>query len=498
MTRPNIIFLVWDSARCDYTREHAPNLASLGEDNLQFVNAIAPSTWSLPSHVSVFSGEYPHEHGTYRVDQTVSRLPLVERLRRDGYDCYGVSGNGFASPRIGFDHSFDEFHDTRNSRLSDSGLSVRYVAKSFREEGYSMPMVAAKTFYAALTNDEPRKSVTDFVSVARSHLANHDLLRQLPLIRTEQSTAYKPETNTAKIGSIIESHAKSSDPFFVFANYMDCHRPYDPPNELQQKHLGTTVDDDELDRLNDDVSQPWKFVERVEGGEGVTDEDLQTIRGLYAGEVESVDRHLERILAKLDAHGLRENTLVVVTADHGENLGEVDAMGRQRIGHEGSVSDDLVRVPLVVANPALDGATVDEYVSIKDLYELFTDGIEQLFSSAGENYDALLPSENLVLSEYPAAGGEELFEKYPDVPDAAISDRISEHTVVAYHDDWRVVVDSTGNQWAWYDGEEAALTEAPAEAITACQDALQELERSTTEYSLTDEEREQLEALGYM
>ncbi|MFC4451028.1 sulfatase-like hydrolase/transferase [Halorussus aquaticus] len=499
MTHPNVLLLVWDSARLDYAAEHAPNLSSLAERNLFFKNAVAPATWSLPSHVSLFTGEYPHEHGVHRFNHTVSRLPLVEHLKRDGYDCYGVSGNGFASPRIGFDVSFDEFYDTRNSLLYDSGLSVRYVAKSLQEEGNSLPMVAAKTLYRALGHDKPYKSLRNFLNVATSHLgSNYEFLQQLPVSGFKQSTSYDSESNTARITNVIESHSEADDPFFIFANYMDCHRPYDPPSDLQRKHVGEVVDDDELTRLDEEVADPWQFVERVEGGDGIDEEDLRTIRRLYAGEVESVDRHLGRILSALESNGLRENTLVVITADHAENLGNVDAMGRRRIGHEGSVSDDLVRVPLVIGHPDLDGECVEEYVSIKDLCGLLTDGRGELLRSGGDRYGPLSPSDGVVLSEYPVVGGEELYEKYPDVPTESLADRVSEHSVVAYRGDWRVVLDSTGEEWAWHRGDERPLSDAPSTAVDACRDALAELQGNVSEDELSDEEIEQLEALGYM
>jgi arylsulfatase A-like enzyme len=201
----------------------------------------------------------------------------------------------------------------------------------------------------------------------------------------------------------------------------------------------------------------------------------------------------------LDQYGLREDTLVVVTADHGENLGEVDEMGRRRFGHEASVSDNLLRVPLVIAHPDLQPRNIRDLISIKDLYDLFIDGYETVIETGGSDISPLLPEGNTVLSEYPAVGGKEIFERYPNISRETLGQRVFDHTVVAYDKTWKVSVDSNSEQWAWNHDGAKDVNDAPEPLMSNALKALEQLEQpSSSSEELSPEEQTQLEALGYL
>jgi arylsulfatase A-like enzyme len=246
------------------------------------------------------------------------------------------------------------------------------------------------------------------------------------------------------------------------------------------------------------VASPRKFLELVANDE-ITESQLETVRGLYAGEVETVDEQLDRITAYLERTGLDEETLTVITSDHGENLGETDEMGRKRMGHEGSVSDAVLSVPLVIAHPALEASQVDDYVSLKQLHDLLVGDVAELLDSGGTELGALTPPTDPVWSHYPAVGGEYLFEKYPDAPTRALEQRVSIDTVVAYSDGWKVVATSDGERWAQQSGTEAEYDNVPAALQSQCEQQLASLTSdSGSEEELSDEDISQLEALGYM
>lgn len=499
MSRPNILFVVWDSARIDYSREHAPTLQSLAEDNLSFTHAVAPGTWSLPSHASLFSGTYAHEHGCFRMDgHYIGTSPTVTSLQTDGYRCIGVSGNGFASPAKNFDIPFDEFYYTPSDIPFDDGLSVEAMGNHLQNEGHNKTDVAMTLFRRSLTHKHRVKSLANFTKLTCWYLAKrYDALSWLPTSLFNTKQTYRPEENTERIIDVFDRYESTEEPFFLFANYMDCHWPYDPPEEIRERH--TNANQAEIDRINGSVASPWDFVNHAEGDQEVDEADVDTIRDLYAGEIESVDSHLRRILDELDERGLRKDTLVVVTADHGEVLGEKDGRGWRRMGHEGSISDHLLRVPLVVANPSLVGQTVDDWMSIKNLNRLFTDGRERLLESGGRDHRALLPDHDVILSEYPAVGGESIYEKFPEIPRKSLADRVDIHTVVGYYDDWKVAVDSAGHEWAWHNSVEVDTAAAPERAIEACREAVEDLRRYDGKGTgISESEKERLENLGYL
>ncbi len=496
----NIVLLVWDACRYDSARDHAPELSSLADDNVWFERAIAPSPWSLPSHASLFTGRYPHEHGSHRLDGTI-QTPLLDELSERGYVTYGISANGFASQRTSFHDRFDQFYYTGGRDLYHDGLNVSGFAQRFlTKDDDSKATAIRKTLGRIARHDHRLKSIANLASVGLGELAqDHPVLQRIPhrTFAPDSGYCYAPERNTRLLESIVAEAGE--EPFFAFVNYMDTHRPYKPRAELQREHLGETLSYRELLRLNETVAYPWEFVDELENGE-VDEDDVETVRGLYAGEVQTVDEQLRRVRETLQSEGLLDDTLIIVTSDHGENLGEADERGNRRMGHEASVSDAVLHVPLLLAHSELDGRTVSEPVSLKDLYGLVLDGIPDLMASGGGEIPGLLPFEGTVSSQYPATGGgEKFFEKHPNVPKEIIEHRVSEHSAVAYDEDWKVVVESTGAAWAVEgEGREQTVDAAPEHLVETAREHLEILVDAGGDSDLTEADVEQLEALGYL
>lgn len=498
MTRPNILLVVWDACRAEAARDHAPTLASLAAENLRFENAITPAGYSLPAHASMFTGQYLHEHGIFSREQEFDAVPLVDDLRGAGYTCYGVSANGFASPRYRFDEPFDVFYNTQGQMVYPDGLDVHRYARDAADDG---AFSAADLDYldllrATLRHPHPLRSVANVAAAAVSELASsYPLLQRIPHPRFNEyhEFAYTPEKNTDAITSVLEREATTAEPFFLFTNYMDTHHPYAPPERFQRETCGRTFSYRELVELAD-VSHPWDYLRRVESGDRLPERTLADLRGLYAGEVRRVDEHLGRLLDALDRTGLREDTLIVVTADHGENLGETDRMGENRMGHECSASERLLRVPLVLAHPDLDAREVTDYVSLKDLATLFMGGLDRLIESGGADCGALTPDDGVVASQVPPPANPTLRERYPEIADV-----LTRTLSVTYADDWKVVVTSDGDRHCWHRDEERSLDDAPERAVDRAESHLATLvEQSDTDRELSDARVSQLESLGYL
>jgi arylsulfatase A-like enzyme len=290
---------------------------------------------------------------------------------------------------------------------------------------------------------------------------------------------------------LLRQESNTDEPFFVFSNYMETHRPYIPDDELQQKHLGETLDWDELVRLNEEVAESWNFVELVEKGE-LDEEDVRKIQSLYAGEVETADRYLGFLLDELESQNLLDETLVVVTSDHGEMLGEEDALSRRRMGHQAAMSEHLSRVPLVISHPDMRHGRVDEYVSLKDLFGLFLGSAQE----GKVSMDRLLHDGD-VLCEYPALGDERMYEEHPNVSDEAIAQRVSQDSVSVHSQDWRVVANSDGDRVAEQDGGRIDIEDAPQDLVELAESSLDELSKLNKE-DVDDETAARLEDLGYM
>lgn len=130
-------------------------------------------------------------------------------------------------------------------------------------------------------------------------------------------------------------------PFFAFVNFLEAHLAYDPPADYRAAHLADLPPADA-------VSIAWghEFNAGLHPPEFV---DWLRVRRLYGGDVNTADRLLDGLLQLLRQHGLYEETVIIVTSDHGENLGE-----HGLLEHQFSVHETVLAVPLVIRAPVLE------------------------------------------------------------------------------------------------------------------------------------------------
>jgi len=155
-------------------------------------------------------------------------------------------------------------------------------------------------------------------------------------------------------------------PFFLFVNYLEAHLPYDPPADYRKAHLADLPPDDQ-------VSVAWSDA-YLAGLHPTASVDWSRIRRLYGGDVHQADALLAGLVAMLKTHGYYDDAVIIVTSDHGENLGEHDLMD-----HQYSVHETLLSVPLVIHAPGrLQPGVHDEPVMLLDLFASVLDfaGIE--------------------------------------------------------------------------------------------------------------------------
>ena len=148
--------------------------------------------------------------------------------------------------------------------------------------------------------------------------------------------------------SWMDADASDARPFFWFANLMECHSPYLPPRPYNDLGLIDRV------RAGEDARRfqsPEGFVRASLGELEVPKRSLDRMRYLYGRAVRAMDDWLGGVLEELERRRLLDDTVVVVTSDHGENFGEQGLMG-----HGLSLDDRLIHVPLVIAGPGATGA----------------------------------------------------------------------------------------------------------------------------------------------
>jgi arylsulfatase A-like enzyme len=158
----------------------------------------------------------------------------------------------------------------------------------------------------------------------------------------------------------IQARASESTPFFMFINFNVPHLPLRPPLRLRRRFLRKLYDPKRMRRVME-MMGGWGH---LAGVVHLDEEDFDLMRDLYAAEVAFVDEWVGMLDDTLMRAGISDNTLVVITADHGENLGE-----RGMIGHQLSMFDTTLHVPLIIRDPktTAPNAVVTELTSLVDL-----------------------------------------------------------------------------------------------------------------------------------
>jgi arylsulfatase A-like enzyme len=295
---PDIILLVMDTTRRDhlsvygYALPTSPSLERLGAESAVYDDAWSVAPWTPPSHASIFTGRLPAEHGVDGQDPSPfpPDLPTLQGvLWKGGYRTAGFVANPNLTAR-GWDRDFDEYRPPW------------YV-------GSHSLIVHLNAWFLGF--DDPWDALGG---------GSHRLIDLA--CRWWASEAGRPR--------------------FLFINLMDPHRPYRPPLQYGQRFLGD-IPREEAEAVEENPD-PYIL------GRRLTERDRRSLNALYDGEVASMDQEIGRFVSWLRERGDLERTILVITADHGERLGE-----RGLVGHDGpaeqSMDQYLLHVPLLVRYP---------------------------------------------------------------------------------------------------------------------------------------------------
>jgi hypothetical protein len=294
----------------------------------------------------MFTGKLPHEHGIHTFNRDFSALPREDTFLDElsGHEALGASANVYASDAFGFDGLFDSYRSVSPDRRFPEGLDAERWGQDADETGLTRYLAFLRS---ALAHEQPLPSIANGILVEVD-----DWLTDVPF--------EKPLDDGANIVSreARDLVSAASEPFFLFTNFMDVHGPltpvraydsslYDaPPSWSSGVFDGRAVEYGNIDTIRDDINHH---------------------RDLYAAATEYLDRVVTDFIDWIHTNTGQETT-VVVTADHGENLGyEAD---RRLFAHRSGLTEGLLHVPLLVLNPPGETAQIDDYASHLRLGEL--------------------------------------------------------------------------------------------------------------------------------
>lgn len=362
--KPNIILIMSDQQRLDTVHAYGqsicqtPNIDALAENGMKFNNAFTPSAICSPARSSVFTGLYPHNHGVIDNDTSLrdDQVTLADYLKEADYKM------GYAG----------KWHVTENKVATEYG----FEGKDF--DGYAFP--GSGVYDSLKFNARPKNSPNYY----EEYLKDNEMV--IPDVK-ETFIGNNPSNQSQEMYGLLDGPVESSidyfiaseaerlieqfnsedDSFFLWMNFWGPHSPtivpepyfsmYDPADIEEYPGYRETFE-----------SKPYSH-KLMEQFWGLTDygwEGFANISAKYFGQCTLIDDMVGKVVEKLKAEGIFDDTIIIYTADHG------DCLGAHKLIEKGAfMYDEIYRIPMIVHG--LDQGVSDEFVYLHDLMPTITD-----------------------------------------------------------------------------------------------------------------------------
>jgi arylsulfatase A-like enzyme len=334
---PNVLLIVLDAVRPDhlgcygYPRATSPHLDRLAGESTVFLRAFAASSYTMESAPALFTSTYPSFHGVHSFSDRLSGdIPLLPQVfQQQGYRTAVFSTIRNVSRVAGFGRGLDELHGVAVDPL-DASLPSHFLTRLVSAH---VPLIAPVC--------------RGLLSVSHRLFATEDRIRtEDPLVITDQITRWISQNRTR--------------PFFVYGHYRGGHRDYTPPPPYDRMF------DPDYPEAPVTIFPPGRqSFPPFTRGRPMPQRARTNLIAQYDGEIRQHDEALGNLLRFLGESGLREDTILLICAVHGEELYEHGGWG-----HGQSLHDELIHVPLVLHVPDLASQPrrISHLVSLVDIF----------------------------------------------------------------------------------------------------------------------------------
>lgn len=333
--KPNILLIMCDQLRYDCItspKVRTPNIDRLRRKGVMFTNAYSQTPVCIPARHSLISGQNAFEIGLSENAAKVKEIkyPLPKMVRDMGYYTCAIGKMHFIPTRehFGFDHMY--LSEEIPSHIEDD----EYL-KFLRSKGY-------------LHVKEPHGKRSETYYVPQ--------VSELP--EEIHTTAWTANTT---IDVITRNRNR---PFFVFTSFIKPHPPFDPCFPYNNMYK---PEDMSLPICEDDIIDDMILIQngyKVNGIDKLTDCDKKKIIAYYYASVTQVDTYIGKILDCLEDHNLVDNTMVILTSDHGEMLGNHNGYGKR------TYYEESAKIPYIISFPGKfkEDAEINSFVILQDIY----------------------------------------------------------------------------------------------------------------------------------
>lgn len=381
MSQPNVLLVVLDSVRaanagvCGYERDTTPFLESMSSAATVFTEARAGGKWSLPSHASMFTGLHAVEHELYDTDRRIEPGHTVfADLSRQDYTTAVFSSNDYITGDVatGLKTDFDVAQGRLDPPFSDAMDPVAYEGSAWE-------------FLRDSLGHKPIRSVLNGVLVK----LGGDYPQLVPdRVLRHSSAGYARDGVYADL--LLDWVRERDGPWAACLNLMGAHHPYRPDDSRWFSEATS--------RLQDKIESWWEFYSGTHPWS-----TLRALVDLYDCTIRDADALVERLVDALQRAGEYENTLLVITADHGDAFGEHSRLYPELrlAGHKIGAHECLLHVPLIVKYPRQEtGKRVDQLASLTNFPNAVRAAVET-GCEPGESFtvdDVALASDHGVLT----------------------------------------------------------------------------------------------------
>ena len=366
--KPNILLISADQLRQDALGIYenrvikTPSIDALGAEGVVFDQHYCQNPYCMPSRWTVFTGRYPRAHGV-RENGVVFKQEertLAHILREKGY-ATGAFGKMHLTPQLYAVHEDDNWPE------DDFGFQIKHLTNDSKRGEYldDLKERDPETYKLVLKQGE-EKIREDLASAADRTFDPAPQIWANPIPPELHQSSWIAD----KFIEFLDN--REDEPFFSWVSFVDPHHPFDPPEPYASMYDPEKIPPP-VKRENEFEDKPPHFDRMLRGySPGNEKYDFRTVdqrgwqevKAKYYGMVSLIDHNIGRIVESLKSKGLYENTIIIVTSDHGELLGDHGILFKGPFHY-----DSLIRVPFIIkwGNRICGGSRIPEITQHTDI-----------------------------------------------------------------------------------------------------------------------------------
>jgi len=482
MKEPNVLLIILDCVRPDrmscygYHKNTTPNMKMISGESTVFENAISVAPWTLPSHASIFTGLYPSEHGatTWSSKMRFDVKTLADIMSENAYETAAVCHNdGWISKPTGLAKGFNTFYGWND--ILTPHILRRYLRPSCRDlHGLRSLLEFYNTFIL-------KKDITSLsISICKRILKKN-----------------------------------KNNPVFLFVNLLNAHFPYYDglPTRSLKAFFQRTIEESRKvitgSLRRESIMRKFK---QLATKKEFREDEFKAMNNLYDACIHYLDCQLGELFKFMRKEEIMDRTLLIITSDHGENIGD-----HKLIDHELSVHDSLIKVPLIIRYPDMfpKNKRIIRQVETRNIFHTILDvtsiSIESTEQTKGNSFLKILElknTDNYTFGEYSPSSEllstMALYSSHIDSKDASIRRfvRTKDFKYVKYENGDEELYCLKGKERKLRQEEYPRIFHRLKNEIKMWEKNLYKYDKNMGKETLSEEEekkiKERLKALGYL